>query len=210
MKINKIGFTLIELLTVVAIIGLLLTIAAVALRLATNQAKVAKAQHGVDTIYNAITMLGNDSSQWPGHQTPNETNATGNDEVCGPDATIPTPISCTHSIVDGWSGLEANDSATPFPNWAGPYMNNIQPDPWSHQYFFDTNYSIDNVNIVPCGCCSGCTADSAHCHNVVVVGSYGPDGLGADKLKAPYNNLNDSANSSSGACDDIIKIITFN
>jgi len=191
---NK-GFTLIELLVVIAIIGLLSTMATVAARYAIDKAKIAKAQHATDTIYNAIIMLGNDTSEWPGHQTPNEVNTTGHVEICGPDATTPVALDCgAYTIDSGFAGITANDGT--FGSWAGPYMVNISLDPWRHQYFFDTNYNVNSDNV---GC--GCDGNSIGCHDVVVVGSYGPDGLGVDKLVTTDN--------SAQACDDVIKIISF-
>lgn len=190
------GFTLIELLVVIAIIGLLSTMATVASRYAIDKAKTSKAQHAVDTIYNAIVMLGNDTNEWPGHQTLNEV-STSHVEICGPDATLPTAADCGARTIDsGSAGIIANDTVTPFVSWGGPYMNNMNLDPWGHQYFFDTNY---NVNADNEGC--GCDGNSINCHDVVVVGSYGPDGLGVEKLV--------TTNNSSQACDDIIKIIAF-
>jgi prepilin-type N-terminal cleavage/methylation domain-containing protein len=194
---DKKGFTLIELLVVIAIIGLLSTMATVAARYAINKAKIAKAQHAVDTIYSAIVMLGNDTNEWPGHQTINEINSTSNEEFCGSDAVLPAATcGANHSLSDGAAGLVANDT-TPFNNWSGPYMNNIAPDPWGHEYFFDTNYQV-NENNIGCGC-----GGSTVCHDVVVVGSFGPDGLGVNELRSTGNN------SMPGACDDVIKIIAF-
>lgn len=196
MKNTNRGFTLIELLVVIAIIGLLSTMATVAARYAIDKAKIAKAQHATDTIYNAITMLGNDANQWPGHQTPNEVNTTGHVEICGADA-APTPANCgTYTIDSGFAGITQNDTTAPFTNWGGPYMTNIALDPWGHEYFFDTNYDVNTDN-EPCG-----KNSNAVCHTVVVVGSYGPDGLGVDKLTGTGDNAN--------GYDDIIKVISFN
>lgn len=202
MRIKTKGFTLIELLVVIAIIGLLSTLATVAVRYAMEQAKISKAQQGVDTIYNAITIMSNDTDQWPGHQTKDAIAATTDHfEFCGPDATLPTAQSCPHGLSEGYAGILANDATTPYAGWQGPYMINIPLDPWQHEYFFDTNYYVNSDGK---GC--GCNGNSVNCHDVVVVGSYGPDGLGAAKLIADGG----SANSSSAvACDNVIKIITF-
>jgi prepilin-type N-terminal cleavage/methylation domain-containing protein len=200
MKNKTKGFTLIELLVVIAIIGLLSALATVAARYAIDKAKIAKAQHATDTIYNAINMLGNDTSEWPGHQTPNQVNTTGHVDICGPDATLPLPaLDCGVQTIDsGFAGIIENDGTTPYSNWGGPYMSNIALDPWGHQYFFDTNYNVSPDNVA-CGCDSN---PILSCRNVVAVGSYGPDGLGATKV-----TTDDST--SDQACDDVLKIIAF-
>lgn len=197
-KNNK-GFTLIELLVVIAIIGILSTLVTVGARFAIDKAKTSKAQHAVDAIYNAITMLGSDTSLWPGGQTVDEISTTPNKEICGPDAATPSN-SCSYGLTDSRAGIVANDGS--FSNWGGPYMLVISPDPWGHEYFFDTDYSVDNLSNVPCACCTGCNKND--CKNVVVVGSYGPDGLGKDKIDDTDTDL-----ARGHGCDDIIKIITF-
>lgn len=70
----KKGFTLIEVLVVIAIIGILSVITVVAVRGAREQAKIAKAQHDIDVIYNAMGQLMIDTGEWPGHQTAEEIN----------------------------------------------------------------------------------------------------------------------------------------
>ncbi|MFH0951691.1 MAG: type II secretion system protein GspG [Patescibacteria group bacterium] len=44
-------------------------------------------------------------------------------------------------------------------NWEGPYLSVLPLDPWDHNYFFDTDYTIDG-------------------QPQAVVGSYGPNGEG--------------------------------
>lgn len=73
-------------------------------------------------------------------------------------------------LTDPSAGILATDGS--YNNWKGPYMPSIPPDPWGNNYFFDTDYEIDGTPYV-------------------VVGSYGPNGVG--------NNLYDS--------DDIIRVI---
>jgi len=148
------GFTLVELLVVIAIIGLLSTLAMVALNQAREKAKIAKAQHEVDQIVTAIRLLENDSGEWPGHQTIGivcQGTCSGN-EICGDG--------CTCSIDDGCAGLAQDDGVTPYGYWGGPYMGNIPEDPWGNEYFFDTDYNHTEYG------------------QVAVVGSYGPNGVG--------------------------------
>ena len=192
-KKNNQGFTLIELLVVIAIIGLLATLATVTLSVANTKAKISNAQHGLDQILKALVMMQNDTGEWPGHQAFNEscTNIPGgcpaNNEICGVDVNA---NACVNSLLDDYSGLLA-DHTTPYPNWAGPYMTaNVAEDPWGNEYFFDTDYSVDSDDN-PCSC------SNIGCHDVVALGSYGPDeeGVPAGGIAGAYG------------CDDIILIV---
>jgi len=184
---RKKGFTLIELLVVIGIIGLLATIAASAINTARSKAKIASAQHDIDQIAKAIDMLVVDTGQWPGHQAYNEVGSGASNEICGTDNDSP-PASCSSGLSDGTSGIMGDDLS--FSNWSGPYMLKIPSDPWGYEYFFDTDYQVNNQN-QPCKC-----DDTFGCTNAVVVGSYGPDGLGV-----PTGGAN------AYGCDDIIKIL---
>ena len=180
------GFTLIELLVVIAIIGILSTLAVSAVNIARSKAKTAKVQHDIDQVAKAIEMLAGETEQWPGHQEINAVCSSlpggcpANNELCGVDA---NNDSCLNNLTDGASGLIQDDAANHYSGWSGPYINNIPLDPWGYEYFFDTDYSV-NIDGEPCNGGAGCL-------NVVVVGSYGPDGIG-------LNDYNE---------DDIIKII---
>jgi len=169
MKLYKKGFTLIELLVVIAIIGILSTLAVTAVQVARAKAKLAKAAREVSQIVTALKMLENDTGYWPGHQEvdvmTNGIAAGDNNEICGDG--------CSYSISSGYAGLSEDDISEPYENWSGPYMVNIPPDPWGNEYFFDTDY------------------DHPEYGWSVVVGSYGPDGIGNNQ----YNS------------DDIIKKI---
>lgn len=175
------GFSLVELLTIISIIGLLSTLAVAGVRIAQTKSKVAKAEHEIDAIYGAMSVLVHDTGFWPGLQ-PYETVCTNiptgcpaNNEICDDG--------CTYGLSDPRSGLLATDGS--FSNWGGPYISQIPVDAWGNEYFFDTDYEVD-INNEPCN-------GGAGCHNVVVVGSYGPDGLGNNQYTS----------------DDIIKIIGF-
>lgn len=181
---NKLGFTLIELLMVIGIIGLLATMVVIGVGYARGKARISKAQHDIAELYTAISILANDTNQWPGHQTAFEVSSAANNEICGEDINSNT---CTLSLSDNQSGILADDS---YAGWQGPYMLSIPLDPWDREYFFDTDYSID-VDNNPCSCGGG------GCVDVVVIGSYGPDGQGVPTGSTP----------GSYGCDDIIKII---
>jgi len=172
-KLRYNGFTLIELLVTIAIIGLLSTMALISVNVARQKAKIAVVQHDTDQIFKAITMLGNDTEVWPGQQAVDAVNVGANNEICDDG--------CTYGLSDSRAGITSTDGN--YPGWYGPYMNMIKFDPWNNEYFFDTDYRV-TVDDEPCN-------GGGTCVDAVVVGSYGPDGLGNNQ----YNG------------DDIIKIL---
>lgn len=70
MKLNKKGFTLIELLVVIAIIGLLSTLAVVALGNARLKARDAKRMSDLKQIQTALELYYTDESSYPAAATP--------------------------------------------------------------------------------------------------------------------------------------------
>lgn len=168
------GFTLVELLVMIAIIGVLSTLSVVAVNSARYKAKEAKALNDIDEIYKAITTMSNDTNEWPVHQEINAIGSGSTNEICGDG--------CNNSLASTTAGITDTDGS--YSGWQGPYMKAIPIDAWGNEYFFDTDYQID-INDEPCACGGG------GCVNMVVVGSYGPDGVGNNQY----------------TCDDIIKII---
>jgi len=199
LKTNK-GFTLIELLVTLAIIGLLATLSMAGVNYARQKAKIAKAQHEINQIYKAIGMFTTDTGVWPNHQQYNTVcsdlpgGCPANNELCGPDV---NGVTCVTGGVDGGvMGIILDDSGNPYDNWNGPYMPRMPVDAWNHEYFFDSDYFI-HLDGTPCH------DDLISCIGAVVIGSYGPDGIGDIA-----NALNESNNTmGAGNQDDIIKII---
>jgi prepilin-type N-terminal cleavage/methylation domain-containing protein len=66
MKMNKKGFTLIELLVVIAIIGLLSTLAVVALGNARTKARDAKRMSDLKQVQTALELYYTDNNKYPG------------------------------------------------------------------------------------------------------------------------------------------------
>lgn len=161
------GFTLVELLIVITILGILASIVFINLSEVKEKAKIAKAKAEVKEIYNSIIMLSIDTNEWPGHQEVDKINNVEDNELC--------PDGCPYSLADSEAGLVNTDGN--YSNWQGPYMDSMPDDPWGNQYFFDTDYDIDQSEEVE--------------KWAVVVGSYGTNGVG--------NNQYDS--------DDVIYII---
>ena len=152
------GFTLMELLVVIAIIGILAATILANLQSAREKAKEAKVKTELHNLEIAIQSLGIDTGFWPGAQTVGEVACGGLDNE-------------SEDLNTAAAGLTQTDPS--FPGWSGPYFSSVPVDPWGHDYFFDTDYQLDD----------GTTA--------VVVGSYGPNGVGT--------NLYDA--------DDVIRII---
>jgi general secretion pathway protein G len=143
------AFTLVELLVVIGIIGVLSTLAMVAMGYARDAAKVAKAQHDIDVIVTALKQLENDSGQWPGHQTVDQVTTSGTNEYWDLNAAA--------------VGIVATDGA--YPNWRGPYMQEVRRDPWGKDYFYDSDYRVNG-------------------QDKVVIGSFGPNGVGQNLYDA--------------------------
>lgn len=139
------GFTLVELIIVIAVIGILSAIGIVASNSGRTKAKIANAKSDLRTIADAMEVMVVDTDEWPGHQTPHAI-CTG---------------SCNNNEIEDLSlavnGFMATDDS--YDNWGGPYLSNLPIDPWGHNYFFDTDYTIGG----------GTRA---------VLGSYGPNGQG--------------------------------
>ena len=110
MKQNKKGFTLIELLVVIAIIGLLSTLAVIALNNARQKSRDARRVSDVKQIQSALELYYNDVNGYPDEGTVTE--GTINDEAWG-------------------TGSVNNDGTT--------YMNIVpgNPDPGGAEYAYE-------------------------------------------------------------------------
>lgn len=89
---NKKGFTLIELLVVIAIIGILSTLAIVALGNARARSRDAKRVSDVRQITSALELYFNDNGQYPSFVTPGQPLAAGTTVYMAVVPSNPTPI----------------------------------------------------------------------------------------------------------------------
>jgi len=158
------GFTLIEILVVIAIVGILSTLAAISISSYRVQSRVNKAEADIDAIRSAVFLLGNATGEWPSHEPADQYCQSGScadNEVW--DLNLPE------------AGLTQNDT-TPYANWEGPYMTAVPTDPWGNSYFFDSDYDTDP------------TVGTENW--ATVVGSFGPDAQDANP--ADHQNVYDS------------------
>lgn len=95
---NKKGFTLIELLVVIAIIGMLSTMAIVAMNNARSKSRDARRISDIKQIQTALEMWYNDNNGYPVRTTAGQLSS-----ITGFLATVPTPPTPGDSTVAGCS-----------------------------------------------------------------------------------------------------------
>lgn len=119
---NKKGFTLIELLVVIAIIGLLSTLAVVALGSAREKARDSKRLSDLKQVQTALELYYTDQNSYPTVAAPGAVLGAGNYVCLDPDGFEPTA------------------------DCANPYMGLVPTDPGSGEYTYlsadGTTYSI--------------------------------------------------------------------
>lgn len=138
------GFTLIEIMIVVSIIGLLAGLGSLMLIKSQTDVRTKKAQAELEVISSAVMELAWDTGRYP-NQALRTSDDSSEEEW---DLTVDSV---------GLLGTDGN-----FPNWDGPYLDDVPLDPWGHPYFFDPDYRI---------------GEAEH----VVVGSFGPNGIGRNR-----------------------------
>jgi general secretion pathway protein G len=159
MRSGRKGFTLVELLVVIAIIGILSTIAMVAVFQARDKAKDAKARADLRSLRDAIALLEADTLKWPNGCLP-ETESNPEAYANAAQAAI------TQAPTVGNQGGGCEWTSLDVSRWNGPYMTSVT-DPWGTVYYIDPDYT-------PLQNCSGSTPGSTGVYLV----SFGPNKTG--------------------------------
>lgn len=156
------GFTLVELLIVIAIIGILSTIAVVSLVRSRATAKEFTTHADIVAIQNALTLLVEDTGKWPNGCPPD---GVSDSEVDINDAQA--GIVDQPAVGDQGGGCEwtAEDVAA----WRGPYIVNALTDAWGNAYYFDPDYNAY----------AGCGSKTTQGKRPVIV-SFGANGEGVN------------------------------
>lgn len=146
---NKKGFTLIEMVVVLAVIA---TLAAVITPMTISymkDAKTRKAEADVNVIGASILAFNKDLREWPiwaagTATTPADTKYDVLSSEAGDDA-VATGV--TYDTSTGLDSIDdqliTNDpvySLTGKRKWMGPYLENINEDPWGNKYYINVKY----------------------------------------------------------------------
>lgn len=129
---NKSGFTLIEIMVTVAVVGLLASLAGLAIHKAHRSALLKQTETELQFMSAAVLQMAWDTGMWPNKALRNN---PGSVEVW--------------SISPASAGLLQTDGS--YNNWRGPYYEGAILDPWGNPYFFDPDYLIEGVNHVVIG-----------------------------------------------------------
>lgn len=120
---TRAGFTLLEIVIVVAVIGLLASLAALNITKAASNSRKKTAETELQLISAGILKLAWDTGRWPNGAW-REEGASGANEIW---------------TLQG-SGL---DVGTGYDEWEGPYYEGSYTDPWGNPYFFDSDYTYE-------------------------------------------------------------------
>lgn len=131
---KKRGFTVIELLLVIAIIGVIASLAVVMVREAKGKSQNAKAAADLKAFQTAIAILQADTGKWPNGCPPEST--------ANPEIFLDQPqAGLVAQPAIGDQGGGCTWTAEDLAKWKGPYVS-VTKDPWGHPYYFDPDYSI--------------------------------------------------------------------
>lgn len=142
---NK-AFTLIEVMIAITILAIVFAVSIPSLQRARTNSFIRQTETQLEMLANAVLELAYDTGKYPNGAWRNN---PGSAEIW--------------NLNTNTTGLLETDGS--FPNWDGPYLDEIPQDLWEHNLFFDPDYKIDG-------------------EDHVVVGSFGPNGVGQNQYDA--------------------------
>lgn len=144
----------------ISIIGIMMTIAMLAMGRAREAAKEARAKDDLANLRTAILMLENDTEKWPNGCPPWS--------IRNPEINLNEPQAAVMqgpSVGNQGGGCQWTSQAVE--KWDGPYVSGIENDPWGNPYYFDGDYE-------PYESCDNKDTEN----ETAVVVSFGPNGEG--------------------------------
>ncbi len=128
------GFTFLELLIIMGIISILAGIILVALQTAREKSKIGRAISETRSFSNLIELLATDTNMLP---TGDSTKQSANDCI----ATAGNNEVYLDADAAGLKNTDGNFGA----KWSGPYVADVQRDPWGNKYWFDSDYDCSTA-----------------------------------------------------------------
>jgi general secretion pathway protein G len=129
---SRAGFTLVEISFTVLVLGILASIASLAIINAVTDSRIKTAEIELELIGTATLQLAWDTGQWPNQAVRTRPGSTEIWDISGDAA-----------------GLLG--SVAQFTGWKGPYYEGQTVDPWGNPYFFDPDYLVSGVNRIVVG-----------------------------------------------------------
>ena len=155
------GFTLMELMIVIAIIGILSSIAIPNFISYRKRGLIAHAQAELKSLEKVIKVMALDTNCYPSGDP------VADFEQGGPDFYLDNDPG--YGLV-GADDDFLDDVADAGGFWAGPYMGEMPKDPWGNYYWFDADWRNNEDG-----------------WDYVAIGSNGPDGVGKNDYDDPDN-----------------------
>lgn len=133
---RKSGFTLVEIMIVVAIVGLLASLATLAVSRSRRKAYEKQAESELAMLSASILQLAWDTGKWPNGAWRNKSGSTE----------IWNLSTMAAGLVD-----MRNTNGFYYTDWKGPYYEGSMLDPWGKPYFFDPDYLKNGTNRIVVG-----------------------------------------------------------
>lgn len=147
---DKKGFTLIEVIVVAGIIAILAGILVPLIFKEIDESRKTRAWGDIRSISSAMFVMKKDTGYWPIKNNETSYDATllrgGGNEPKGLTVMWPNATTGISSLFDNNFLTNQNQ----YPNWQGPYIASVTPDPWGNQYLSNIGVMADSTATTPC------------------------------------------------------------